>query len=85
MTRDAHALAKTMPSIEWPGVRFSVDEDAEVLDLTNNIMTYVLENVVLFINNTKPVEADWSDFLAGLDKFGAPRLVELYEKARKAF
>ena len=77
----AYEMMKTIPSYEFPFVEYG-DTAAEAVGLRTDMGTYLLENIVNFINNNKSVEKDWDAFLQGLEQIGASRLVEIFNKGK---
>lgn len=61
------------------------DEQSDELNLyKNEIMTYINENYLAFVDGSKPM-SEWDSYIAGLEGMGIGRCREIYQEAYDAF
>ena len=85
MGRDTEELDKVREITsghKWPnGVTFTTEESDELDLYTANLGTYVVEQCVSFLVGNVDVNDDaaWNAYLAGLDTYKLPRVLEIYQ------
>ena len=85
MGRDTEELDKVREITsghKWPnGVTFTTEESDELDLYTANLGTYVVEQGVSFLVGNVDVNDDaaWNAYLAGLDTYKLPRVLEIYQ------
>ncbi|MGN0746894.1 MAG: hypothetical protein ACI4ML_09500 [Aristaeellaceae bacterium] len=85
MGRDTEEMDKVMEITsghKWPnGVTFTTEESDELDLYTANLGTYVVEQCTSFLVGNVDVNDDaaWNAYLAGLDTYKLPRVLEIYQ------
>lgn len=69
------------PEQTLPPVIFTEEEGTEVSTIEVEVQKYAKEQRVLFITGQKDIEADWDEYVSGLQSLGIDRMVELYNTA----
>lgn len=77
----------SQPAEVYPiwGVWIDAAEADEAGILQTNIKNYEDENALQFITGDKDLNRDWEGYLAGLEAMGAPRYLEIMQKAYDAW
>ncbi len=72
-------------SMEWPtAITFGKEDNSRLADLGSDIKTYISENYLQFVDNSKPLSA-WDSYVAGLDQLGWAEALTIYQQAYDAF
>ena len=68
-------------SYEWPkGVTLTDDQSNEFKTIGADMDTYISENILSFINCSKPM-SEWDSYIEGLYTFGYERALNIYQEA----
>jgi putative aldouronate transport system substrate-binding protein len=69
----------------WPtSITFGVEDNSRLADLGADIKTYISENFLQFVDNSKPL-SEWDSYVAGLEQLGWAEALEIYQKAYDEF
>ncbi len=70
---------------DWPaGLNLDEDQTEEAAQYSNDVSTYVAENYLAFLDNSKPL-TDWDAYVQGVKDIGMDELVVIYQEALDAF
>lgn len=83
------SLAKMVPYARdqadvIPPLAFTPDQAAEVTELKLAIGDYILQMEAEFVLGRTDIDSGWDSYVATLESFGLPRLVEIYQAAYDA-
>ncbi len=66
---------------EWPkGVTLSDEQSQEFAVVGNDVSTYIMENVALFVNLDKPM-SEWDAYIEGMKELGVQKALDVYQEA----
>lgn len=61
-------------------VKLTDEESADMRSFSNDLVTYIQENYLLFLDGSKPL-SEWDSYVGGLDGVGLSRYLEIYQGA----
>ena len=68
-------------AFEWPsGCSLSNEELNEVMEYQTDVLTYISENYLAFLDGSKPL-SEWADYEAGLQSIGLQEILDVYQNA----
>lgn len=62
------------------GVKLTPEQTEEVANYSNDIVTYITENYLAFVDGSKPL-SEWDSYVDGLMKHGFQEVVAVYQEA----
>lgn len=69
----------------WPvGINFTAEQTDEINSYASDIVTYISENYLAFVDNSKPL-SEWDDYVAGISALKLDRVLEIYQEAYDAY
>lgn len=68
-----------------PPINFTVDQSAEIADLSKTIYDYTNEMMARFIIGDVDINAEWEQYLATLDSMNLSRYLEIYQEAYETY
>jgi putative aldouronate transport system substrate-binding protein len=63
------------------GVWIDPADSSEAASLQTNIESYTTQNTLAFITGSKNIDTDWDAYVAGFDRLGLPRYLEILQAA----
>lgn len=68
-----------------PPINFTVDQSAEIADLSKTIYDYTNEMMARFIIGDADINTEWDQYLATLDSMNLSRYLEIYQDAYETY
>ena len=70
---------------QWPaGLTLSDDQSEEAARYSNDVATYVAENYLAFLDNSKPL-TEWDSYVQGLRDIGLDEMAVIYQECLDAY
>lgn len=69
---------------DYPSVTYTDEQTEELGSYTNDVITYLNENYMAFIDGSKPM-SEWDDYVQALEELGIGRCREIYQDAYEAY
>ena len=70
---------------QWPaGLTLSDDQSEEAARYSNDVATYVAENYLAFLDNSKPL-TEWDSYVQGLRDIGLDEMTVIYQECLDAY
>ena len=71
--------------MQWPpAVNISPEDNARIAQLGADIKTYIAENYLQFVDNSKPL-SEWDSYVDGLQNLGWEEARLIYQKSYDEF
>ena len=69
---------------DFPSVTYTDEQTEQLGQYTNDVMTYLNENYMAFIDGSKPM-SEWDDYTRTLDELGLGKCREIYQEAYEEY
>ncbi|WJH35394.1 extracellular solute-binding protein [Paenibacillus sp. CC-CFT747] len=84
-TKEKYEPYRVQVKTVMPPVNLTVDQSAEIADLSKTIYDYTNEMLSRFIIGDADIDAQWSQYLSTLDSMNLGRYLEIYQEAYKTY
>ena len=64
-----------------PAIKLTAEESTEIQTIAVELEKYAEEMRVAFISGTKDIDAEWDDYIKGLEKLQLSKYIEVYNNA----
>jgi len=72
-------------AMQWPSsITFTPEQTNSLTQYSVDLMTYIRENYLLFVDGSKPL-SEWNSYVDGLVASGLNECQEIYQEAYEAF
>ncbi len=66
------------------GISYTDDQQERINEYSNDLVTYISENYLGFIDGSKPM-TEWDSYVAGCEDFGMSDILDVYQEAYEAY